>query len=60
MTFLADGERVGRLEARESQGWAAVLLDTSDRAGDEVELTLQITARKAGRRHFCFDYRVAP
>ena len=60
VTFLADGERIGRLNVRENQGWAAVLLDTSNRAGEEVDLTIRITARKAGRRHFCFDYRIAP
>ena len=56
--LLADGARLGRLSVREHQGWAPVSVDTSDRAGDEVELLLRISAKKAGRRHFCFDYGI--
>ncbi len=55
---LADGARLGRLTAQEYQGWSALSLDTSERAGEEVELLLRITAKKAGRRHFCFDYHI--
>jgi hypothetical protein len=56
--ILADGTLLGRLSVREHQGWAPVSVDTGDRAGDDVELLLRITAAKAGRRHFCFDYGI--
>ncbi|MBM4371712.1 MAG: hypothetical protein FJ098_08665, partial [Deltaproteobacteria bacterium] len=58
VTVLADGEVLGALEAREGRGWAPVSLDTSAQEGEDVELILRITAPRAGRRHFCFDYRL--
>ncbi|MFH1531639.1 MAG: 6-pyruvoyl-tetrahydropterin synthase-related protein [Pseudomonadota bacterium] len=56
--LLADGARLDRLTVREQQGWSEMSVDTGGLAGEEVELLLRITAKKAGRRHFCFDYRI--
>jgi len=56
--FVADGTRLDRLSVHESHGWKEIALDTSALDGDEVELLLRVTAKKAGRRHFCFDYRI--
>jgi len=56
--IFADGEGLGRLTAKEKSGWAPVSVDTRELAGQEVELLLRVTAKKSGRRHFCFDYRI--
>jgi hypothetical protein len=55
-----DGRRVESLTRPNEKGWAGFRVLTPDWRGKEASLTLIVTTRSAGGRHYCFDARIEP
>ncbi len=55
-----DGRRVESLTRPNEKGWAGFRVDTPEWNGKEASLSLTVTTRSAGGRHYCFDARIEP
>jgi hypothetical protein len=55
-----DGRRVESLTRPNEKGWAGFRVATPEWSGKEAELTLSVSTRSSGGRHYCFDVKVEP
>jgi hypothetical protein len=53
-----NGESIQTLTRPNEKGWISFRVDTARFAGKQVELTLSISTRSSGGRHYCFDMGV--
>jgi len=58
MQIAVNGKPLQTLVRPNQKGWVGFRVDTSSHAGQEVNLTLTVSTRQAGGRHYCFDIRV--
>jgi hypothetical protein len=58
MEVKINNSTVERLVRPNQKGWVGFRVDTSSRAGEEVELGLSITTSSSGGRHYCFDAKI--
>ncbi len=49
------GGILGRAEHKDGTGWVGFEFDTGELKGKAVDLTAEITAANASRRHYCFE-----
>ena len=55
LTFRAGGIVIGSVTHHDGDGWKAFEFDTSDLAGQRVELIAEISAPSGDRRQYCFE-----
>jgi hypothetical protein len=49
---------IEKLVRPNQKGWVGFRVDTSEYAGKQVDLSLTVTTRRSGGRHYCFDARI--
>ncbi len=54
VTFLHDGQTLGRANHRDGDGWAAFAFDTTPLAGQTGDLDVEVTSSEANRK-YCFE-----
>lgn len=55
IAFRTDQGLVGRVEHKDGMGWTGFELQTQELSGKTLDLTADITAGNANRRHYCFE-----